>query len=81
MGRAIRRRFCINADCWAVDKPGNIGNDARRKIYWSRIFGEYLVGTRRISISGDGRIRNPLSPVFVQSIIFSKSPEATEEDG
>ncbi len=81
MGRAIRRRFCINADYWAVDKPGNIGNDARRKIYWSRIFGEYLVGTRRISISGDGRIRNHLIPVFVQSILFSKSPEETEEDG
>ncbi len=74
MGRAIRRSFWINADGRAVDKRVNIGNDACRKISRSRVFGEYLMGTGRIGISGDWRLRNRLIPLFVQSILFPKSP-------
>ena len=74
MGRAISRRFCINADYRAVDKPGNVGNDTCRKISRFRIFGGYIMGTRRIGISGNRGLRNRLIPLFVQSILFPKSP-------
>ena len=81
MGQAIRRRFCINADRRAVDKPCNIGHDSCRKISRFRIFGECLLVTRRLGVSGDGRLRNLLIPLLVQSILFSKSSEEEEEDG
>jgi len=39
------------------------------------------MGTRRIGISCDRRLRNRLIPLFVQSILIPKSPEEAEADG